>query len=80
MSYTVTFSKVTTPQIFQAFRNAANWLCKREENYNRVVLLPLFEQEFNIKLSELKEDDMAIRYTAKFKSEQDYVWFLLRWS
>lgn len=81
MSYTVQFSRTTAPQIFQAVSNAATWLSKHyKTNYDKVVILPTFEQEFNLKLSEIKSDDTTTSYTATFESERDYICFVLRWA
>lgn len=74
MSYTVTVKSV-----FEALSRAAHFVKEKYNLKSTLILTGEFEREFGIKVhcsgNILSFDDQI-----EFRSEADYVWWMLRWS
>jgi len=83
--------KVSRRTINSAFRNASNtfrkqWNSAYYSRYNITEIRKQFWKDFskahnmNINIDEFKYNYPVINDTIEFNNEQDYVWFMLRWS
>ena len=70
--------RVDTYQYPSAFGRAVRWTRKHHGIPNDCVVEDVFEKEFDVKLEGSKEWG-GVRY-AHFKTEQDFLMFLMRWS
>ncbi len=80
--YPVKFSRDTKPNIFDAFLNVIHWI---KGHYdldginNAGQIIDLLRTDFDICLTDERNPDTIV-YTAEFPNEQQFVWFMLRWS
>lgn len=74
MSYTVTVNA-----IFHQLSNAAVFVRNKYKLSSTLILTGEFEQEFGIKVH-CSSNILSFDDDVEFRSEQDYLVFLLRWS
>jgi len=77
MSYRMTVSQTTTPDIFNALREILSFLKLKFETENKDELLKLFKTEFNIIITQPK--DSILDYNVDFTSEENFTWIMLKW-
>ena len=77
MSYRMIVSQKITPDIFNALRGILSFLKLRYETENKDELLKLLNTEFNIIITQPK--DNILDYNVDFTSEENFTWIMLKW-
>ena len=78
MSYTIKFSYDDNPGIFYSFRNLI-YDIRQDHELCDSEMIEFINTRYNIKLNTI-QDINSLGYTAEFKDEQSYVFFLLKYN
>lgn len=79
MAYVVQVSNTETPDIFKVFKSASDYVKSISDCADPLKWEYEFEKYFNIQVDYVVIDQKRF-YNIRFESEQDYMFFLLRWS
>jgi hypothetical protein len=74
-------SRTIDPKLFDMLSKAITHEAQQHDRSGRKEIAPLMYELYNVRISELtKLDDGMNVHLVSFDSEQDYVWFMLRWA